>query len=287
VRDSLVGFVRNVRATVMVVSLGGGLFLAVVFTLIGWALRDGLFTHSVASHGREAWRRFLEAAAPMYLVCGVIALPGVLHWVLKRREARAAGPPGRWEAGGERTLVPGWRTLWTVCMCYGAAFGALCGVMCGITSPDPPVGLFYGAPAGLVVGSLAGCVYVAVGACVRGPAGWGLAGLLGSLAPTALIGFLLGRSPETGPLLTGLALVGLTGGCLGLAVAHGVDTGESRVPGMQSLVEIIQETTHAQRSRTASGIASEVAPSAAPAGRGDEAAPVGETVKAPDEVAPR
>lgn len=274
---SLAEFVRKVRATVMVVSLGCALLMVMAITVAGWALRDGLLTAGPASHGWEAWRRFLKDALPGYLVCGVIALPGLIHFLLKRREERLLRQqPVAKETTGEPLLSPGWQTLWTVCMCYGAAFGAVCGTLCGLMGHEPAAALLYGPPAGMVVGSLSACIYVAVGACVRGPAGWSLAGLLACLAPTALMGFLLGRNSPEVPMLIGLTLVGLIGGCLGLAVAHGVDTGQSRVPGMQGLVEIIQETTHSARGRTAPGTAAEVAPAAAPSGRGDEATPIGE-----------
>jgi hypothetical protein len=263
---------------VIVISFTSALLLAVAGSVVIWALRDGLGPGMVGSHGREAWERFLEGAIPLYLFCGVIALPGVMHAVLKRLDARSARKPARDRGEDERSeehleTAPGWQTLWTVCMCYGAAFGAACGALCGTVSLWSPAGQLAGALVGLLMGTLGGWVYAVVGTSLGGPVGWGLAGLLGTLAPTALVGFLLGRNPVSGSIVTGIALAGLTSGCLGLAVAHGLDTGQSRVPGVQGLVEVIQEVTLAKRSGSVSDTAAEITPAAPPEGRGDEAAP--------------
>jgi hypothetical protein len=276
-RDSVKTFVEATRSTVMAISFGMAFFVAVMGTAFSWIIGDG-FGPGAESHERGAWQWFMEAGLPIGLFCGLIALPGVLHCWAGRRDARLARErelpscedgtaPRRTESARAR------QALWTVCMCYGAAYGAVAGAFCGMNLSGDREALVAGAVSGVVLGTLGACIYAAAGTVMTGRMGWGIAGILGGAVPTALGWLLVRDMNDAFSLAPSILLTGLIGAGLGLAVARGLHGGQSRVPGVMGLVEVIQEAMSAQRSGEASGVAAEVAPAAPPVGRGDETSP--------------
>jgi hypothetical protein len=65
----------------------------------------------------------------------------------------------------------------------------------------------------------------------------------------------------------------LVGGLLGLAVGSAVTSGQSRVPGVQYVAQVVRDVSPPPPPKLAKRNSAEVIPSRAPEGRGDEASP--------------
>jgi hypothetical protein len=164
---------------------------------------------------------------------------------------------------------------------YGAAFGALFGLLCWTGAHDgPAAATASGAIGGAVLGASGGVVAGLVGKIIGGSAGWCLAGALGRAIPAMPFALYLlvvasanDERVQRAWLLPCPAVV-LIGSFLGFALASGLRRGRSPVPGVQRLATIIRDGKLPIRPAEAHGPPTEVAPCAAPAGRGDEAAPL-------------
>jgi hypothetical protein len=108
--------------------------------------------------------------------------------------------------------------------------------------------------------------------------GWGVAIVLGWLAPGLILISLTFLAEADGPETLVFALIALAPGSLviaslGIAVARALRTHRSAVPGVQRLVTAVNDVCAEPRDHGRAGISAEVAPASAPAGRGDEPTP--------------
>jgi hypothetical protein len=141
-----------------------------------------------------------------------------------------------------------------------------------------------GALAGALFGAMIGGAVGLVGHRLGGRIGWCLAGAYGGLGIVG--GILVFLSSHCDPYREVLLLPPpyatiatwgfgylLTGGLLGLAIGSAVQSGRSRVPGVQYVAQVITEVNPPVPPTEASQPAAEVIPAAAPEGRGDEPSP--------------
>src|SRR5947207_8848937 len=157
--------------------------------------------------------------------------------------------------------------LWVACMSFGASYGAVCGAAVG-TLAIPVLGTLGGALIGAICGAVCGAVAGITGSLVGARWGWGVAGLLGGLTPM----FLLPGLSDLGE--GGLALIAVVtapvGALLGWALSFALCFGSSPVPGVRKLAAIIHDAAPAPRMGGPHPYSTEVSPSTAPEGRGDE-----------------
>src|SRR5207247_2292579 len=159
---------------------------------------------------------------------------------------------------------------WVACMSFGAAYGAVGGAALG-TLAAPVFGTLVGALIGAMCGAVGGAVAGITGSLVGARWGWGVAGLLGGLTPALLIPGL----SDLGEIGLGLIAVVTApiGALLGWALSFALCFGSSPVPGVRKLAAIIHDATPAPRMGGPPPHSTEVSPSTAPEGRGDEASP--------------
>jgi hypothetical protein len=165
--------------------------------------------------------------------------------------------------------------VWFACLIFGAGWGVVCGAIAGSVF-FPEIGTVYGGTAGGLVGALGGAVAGVTGTVFGGRLGWGLAGVLGGPIITAM----LLKHFETsffGAKLLYVLVPSLVGGALGVAVGRGLRSGKSFVPGVERIVELINDASPPKVTAKPPGLPTELTPAGPPEGRGDEIAPAGTT----------
>jgi hypothetical protein len=178
------------------------------------------------------------------------------------------------------------RKLKIVCAClalgsaYGAALGALDEALFLTDPAGIPTAALDGAVCGAVFGALAGGISGVLGSLVGGILGWSVAAVFGSVSVAACLWHIAVTAqtwnhasflwPQGALTALGVALIG---SFLGLALDAGLESGRSAVPGVQRLAEIIRVSNPPRDNLQSRGQPTEVAPSGAPEGRGDETLP--------------
>jgi hypothetical protein len=158
---------------------------------------------------------------------------------------------------------------------YGAALGALWGTIHLLRFGESEA-LLLGPVFGAMMGAFGGSVAGLVGNVIGGLPGWFIGGVLGSAGPAVGVYYLslgVGQPALRGSTLLVAPACVILGGVLGLALGMGLRRGKSKVPGVEALAAIIAEDKVPERAARPAQLPTEVSPSAAPGGRGDEAAP--------------
>jgi hypothetical protein len=170
--------------------------------------------------------------------------------------------------------------LWTLCVgvgaLYGAASGAIGGGLWSLSDQtgtssilDPALGL---GSTGACCGATGGCLAGLIAALCPTRLAWNIAILLGGL-PGAFLVVMAICIPET-------RLAGIVAGSLAAAVCRGLIVGRSRLPGIQRLATLANDTNPRPQGARTHNAPSEPIPATLPRGRGDEAAPASPDVPA-------
>jgi hypothetical protein len=157
---------------------------------------------------------------------------------------------------------------------YGAVYGGLWTSFA--TNDDCLLGALCGALLGVLTGGGIGAFGLLVGNWL----GWRLTAILGGLAPGCALFGLAWWVSEPGGVwsageLVSLAAPAMIAAVVGIAVALGLRTGRSRVPGVQSVVEAVNEVRARPQHGKRPAVSAELVPARAPEGRGDEPSPSG------------
>jgi hypothetical protein len=145
----------------------------------------------------------------------------------------------------------GWHVLKALeifCVClrygvtYGAALGGIYGAIFGILFLliGPAGGLVFGAFVGALCGAVGGIIFGIVGSVIPGRAGWILAGLLGGVVFPVWNWHFSAAEYRWHPFVIVVSVTSvLLGGFLGHVVNQELRGGNSSIPGVQLLAEVI------------------------------------------------
>jgi hypothetical protein len=169
--------------------------------------------------------------------------------------------------------------LWALCVgvgaLYGAASGAIGGGLWQLLARTRRPSIFdlveiHATTSGLGVmgalyGATGGCLTGLIAALCRTRMAWNIAVILGSV-PGALLVVMAICIPET-------QLPGILAGSLAAAVCRGLIAGRSRLPGIQRLATLANDTNPRPQGARTHNTPSEPIPATLPHGRGDEISP--------------
>jgi hypothetical protein len=148
------------------------------------------------------------------------------------------------------------------CVLFSAAYGAVYGAVLGSLTARAADGARFGA----VMGGLSGIL----GALIGGPWGWCLAGALAAMSPFLVPGH---HALENLQLIIPVVIPAFLGGYIGKTVGYGLREGRSPLPGVGLLGKVIYPDGPTKQPAETQSPPTEMTPSGAPEGRGDETTP--------------